>query len=87
MRVALAAAKRLIEYMGMGTSVWGHASARSPVDPSKCVYLSFADVTGPDMTNAARCRIDDVKDACNLSSCKSVAALVLALGPGHIAPA
>lgn len=45
-RVKLTAAKRLIEAMGLGVSVWGHASVRSPLDPSRMLLAPFGESFG-----------------------------------------
>jgi ribulose-5-phosphate 4-epimerase/fuculose-1-phosphate aldolase len=45
-RAALSAAKRLIERAGLGTSVWGHASARVPGDPARMLLATFGESFG-----------------------------------------
>jgi ribulose-5-phosphate 4-epimerase/fuculose-1-phosphate aldolase len=46
LRVKLAAAKRLIESMGLGVSVWGHATVRSPLDPARMLLAPFGESFG-----------------------------------------
>lgn len=45
-RVKLSAAKRLVEHMGLGTSVWGHASARMPDTPDRMLLAAFGESFG-----------------------------------------
>lgn len=45
-RVKLAAAKRCIEHLGMGTSVWGHATVRCPDLPDQMLLAPFGESFG-----------------------------------------
>lgn len=53
-RVKLSAAKRLIEGMGLGTSVWGHASARMPETSDRMLLAAFGESFGEATASSLR---------------------------------
>lgn len=53
-RVKLSAAKRLVEQMGLGTSVWGHASARMPETADRMLLAAFGESFGEATASSLR---------------------------------